>query len=108
VPDETHPENATATALTVELSGEYDIARTAELRDALLSPHRGETEVVADLKTVTFMDSTALRSLLEVRAELERRGATFRMVNPGPMVDRLLDVTGTADVFGLSRPDSNG
>jgi anti-anti-sigma factor len=91
-------------ALTVVLAGEYDIARTAELRDALLGPHRAESEVVADLSGVTFMDSTALRSLLEVRTELERRGATFRLINPGRMVARLLDISGTAALFGVAKP----
>jgi anti-sigma B factor antagonist len=88
----------------VKLSGEYDIARTAELRDALLGGHRGEREVIADVETVTFMDSTALRSLLEVRAELERRDATFQLINAGPMVLRLLEITGTAEIFGVTRP----
>jgi anti-sigma B factor antagonist len=102
VPDETK-----ASVCKVQLSGEYDIARTAELRDALLGTHTDERELVADLSTVTFMDSTALRSLLEVRAELERRGATLRLINPGPTVVRLLDITGTGQILGLESPSDD-
>ena len=100
------PEEKTASVLTVQLSGEYDIARTAELRAALLGDHQDEHEVVADLKSVTFMDSTGLRSLLEVRAELERRGAAFRVINPGPMIVRLFDISGTTEIFGLPGRES--
>jgi len=96
VPDETK-----ASVRIVQLSGEYDIARTAELRDALLGAHTEQRDVIADLTGVTFMDSTALRSLLEVRAELDRRGSRLRLTNPGLPVVRLLEITGTTEILGL-------
>jgi anti-anti-sigma factor len=77
------------------------------LRDALLGDQHGEGEVVGDLSLVTFMDSTGLRSLLEVRAELERRGSTLRLVNPTPMLTRLFDISGTATILGLAEPPAN-
>jgi anti-anti-sigma factor len=87
--------------ITVELTGEFDIATTAEMRDSILSQHRGESQVVIDMTGVTFMDSSALRALLEVRGALADNGAEVTLANPTPNVLRLLSITGTADLFGL-------
>jgi anti-sigma B factor antagonist len=88
--------------VTIELSGEFDIGRTAELRDTVLFALTGdETVVVVDLRDVSFMDSAALRSLLEVRSVIAERGARLRLVNPQPRIAKLFAVTNTLELFGL-------
>jgi anti-anti-sigma factor len=87
--------------LVLTLTGEYDISRTAELRDAILCRHAGEDQVVVDVSGVTFLDSSGLRALLEVRSVLAERATTFTLMDPSDVVSRLLRITDTATVFGL-------
>jgi anti-anti-sigma factor len=87
--------------VTIDLTGEFDIATTAELRDSILTQHRGESHVLVDLTDVTFMDSSALRALLDVRNALAEHRATLTLANPTPNIRRLLTITGTAELFGV-------
>jgi anti-sigma B factor antagonist len=90
-----------ASVVTVDLSGEFDIGRTAELRDAILRGHGGVDHVVVDLTDVTFMDSSALRALLEVRGTLTESGSVLTLTNARPALVTLFEVTGMAEMFGL-------
>ncbi len=92
--DETH-------ARTVVLAGEYDIGRTAELRDAILEGGVDAGLVQVDIDAVTFMDSSALRALLEVSSTLERDGTRLVLVRVPANVRRLLEVTGMNETFGV-------
>jgi anti-anti-sigma factor len=83
----------------VVLEGEYDISRTAELRDAILDAHREQQSVVVDMSGVTFFDSSAVRALLEVRSVLATHDATVILADPSPVVRRLLDLTDIGHLF---------
>jgi anti-sigma B factor antagonist len=87
--------------ITVVLDGEYDIARAADLRHQLLDPDLATPNVAVDLTDVAFMDSSALRALLEVRSTLTDRGGSLRLASVPPAIAVLLDITGTADLFGV-------
>lgn len=78
---------------TLEVAGEIDMLCAAEL-DAALDPlvDAGGT-VVLDLRRVTFMDSTGLRSILRAATRLKQRGMVV-LRDPQPIVVRLLEVTG--------------
>jgi anti-sigma B factor antagonist len=80
-------------AAIVRFRGELDIASegaaTAELERAL----DGCGVLVADLRELTFIDSTGVRVLLAASLGAEERGARFGVVRGGGMVARLLDVT---------------
>jgi anti-sigma B factor antagonist len=99
-------EVASPSVLHVALSGEFDIARTLELREAVLTPLADQAAVVVDLSGVTFFDSTSLRSLLEVRNALLARGTTITLTNPHRNIARLFRVTGTDALFGLDTDGS--
>jgi anti-anti-sigma factor len=58
--------------------------------------------VVADLDEVAFMDSTMLRELLRAHREVENAGGRFVVASAQPSVRRLLELTGTADVFAMA------
>jgi anti-anti-sigma factor len=90
-----------ASVVTVGLSGEFDIGRTAELRDAILTGEGDVDHVIVDLTEVTFMDSSALRALLEVRGTVAERGTILTLVNPRPALATLFDVTGMTEMFGM-------
>jgi anti-anti-sigma factor len=90
-----------STSVTVTLTGEYDLARAEEMRDAFLIPLNGAVYLIADMAAVTFIDSTALRTLVREHTLMAERGVAVQVTNPGPAVCRVFDITGTAEMFGL-------
>jgi anti-anti-sigma factor len=91
-----------ACVISIDIFGDFDISRTADLRDSILTAEDGGGgHVVVDLSGVTFMDSSALRALLEVRATLADRGSLLTLVEPPPGIATLFSVTGMAELFGL-------
>ena len=58
--------------------------------------------VRADVAGVDFMDSSGLRALIEARTRLEAEGRRLVVVNPRPSVLRIIEVTNTGHLFGLS------
>lgn len=94
-PDSSHRSNGATTSPTwdlVALRGEYDIDREEELRQQLLDS-TGRV-VVADLRTVTFVDSSALNVLLTIHKELVGQGRELRLLAPRPQVRRVLELAG--------------
>jgi anti-anti-sigma factor len=87
---------------TVALAGDYDISRTAELRDAILIDCDDHVSlIVVDTGGVTFLDSSGLRALLEVQSRLDHDGIDLRLSKAPPNDRRLLRLTGTDTVLGL-------
>jgi anti-anti-sigma factor len=87
-------------AISVELTGEVDIASAdeaqAELDRAIwAAPH---SEVVVGLAGVTFMDCCGLSVLLRARKSL---GARLILRSPSQPVTRLLDLTNLRDAFRM-------
>jgi len=78
--------------LLVTVSGELDMATVPGVRAELERCAPGRRAVVLDLRGVTFMDSTAIRMLLELRRGAE--GERFAVVPPPGEVGRPLDLTG--------------
>jgi anti-sigma B factor antagonist len=73
-------------------SGELDLATADRLADAIdeLSI-AGFDQIVLDLRAVSFMDSTGLRLVV---GQVRRPDATVRLIDGGPAVARLFDLTG--------------
>lgn len=89
--------------VVLSLSGELDMSRTDEL-DAISASTFGAEKVNAifDLSAVTFVDSSALRWLLNVQERADQTGGRLRLVAPdsGSLL-RLLALTGLADRFAV-------
>lgn len=79
----------------VSVSGEIDIATVGQVRDALAS--LGTRDVVVDLADVSFMDTSALRLLVEQQRAAEETGASFAIARPHTLVRHLLDIAGLTD-----------
>ena len=85
------------------LRGDCDFSNAATIEGWLATFGRAAIDV--DLSGVTFFDAAALRALLAVA----RDNPNMRIVAPSPIVQRVLDVTGTrpclvdgASIFGDS------
>ena len=86
---------------TVVISGEFDVATSAGLDEALgLACARG-TDVVLDMTGVTFMDGSGLRRIERAAGLLLSEGRTMRIANPPRVVVRLLQAAGAMDMLYL-------
>jgi anti-sigma B factor antagonist len=82
--------------------GELDIASAAAVGDEVEGLWaRGFTEVVLDLRDVTFMDSTGICLLLRLQGAAERDGTSFSVCTPSAPVQRVLALCGLGEKFGV-------
>ena len=85
------------------LRGELDVSTVPRFKQALAqaldeNPH---PRVLVDLAEVTFIDSTALMTLLGVLRELNRREGHLALACSNPTVLRLFEVTRTTETFRI-------
>jgi anti-anti-sigma factor len=92
-----HPDR---TQVVVAPSGELDLATIdrveRELTDLRLAGFR---DVVLDLRSLTFIDSSGLQLILRQAQAAEDSGCRFRLINGPASVRRLFQLTGTESAF---------
>jgi anti-sigma B factor antagonist len=82
------------------LGGEIDAANASGFLDAALGVlAHCEDFLTVDLSDVTFLDSTGLGMLLEVRGAARATGKRVRLRGTPDRITRLLDITGVTDLF---------
>lgn len=82
--------------------GEVDADNCDELLNQLRAgPREGDTLII-DLAEMTFIDSSGISSLLQVKKDLESQNAGLRLTNPTDSVHRVFEITGLLETFGLS------
>jgi anti-sigma B factor antagonist len=80
--------------------GELDVASVGDVqREAGELLDAGFTDVVIDLRRLTFIDSTGVGLLLNLRAEAVRRDRTLTFIPGCPVVQRVFELTGTLDLL---------
>lgn len=87
-------------SVVAEVEGEVDADNCATFAESL----RGlptDLPVVLDLARLSFIDSSGVSALLDLRNEVTGRGQTFVVRNPTPAVRRVLEITGLVDLFGV-------
>jgi anti-sigma B factor antagonist len=85
------------------LDGRLDVggASAIDLQfNAIAGSHKA---VVVDLAGVSFLASIGIRTLLLGAKTVQRRGGTLILLNPVAEVERVLDVTGAADLMPIYR-----
>ena len=87
----------------MRVSGELDLANVDEIGRRLLEPLAVESaSIVVDLGKVRFMDSSGLRMLLEVNAQVGDGDGSLHLVpGKGSFVSHLLDVTQVGSVLAI-------
>ena len=97
--DITH-ELGTATCVAC-LSGDLDLAVVPELRDRLaVALDSGCSNLVLDLASVTYIDSTALGLLVWLNRHMSAVGGKVVLAGAGADVSRILELSGLIDVAG--------
>ncbi len=87
------------TTTVVVLAGELDIAAEAGATAALTGAIGDGGVLVADLRELTFLDSTGVRVLLTADLHAKERGVRFGVARSDGMVRRLLEVTRIEERF---------
>ncbi len=91
---ETHREGDIA---RLSLFGEFDIAAAPRVDEALAVVEEERPErVVIDLRGLTFIDSTGLRSLLGAEARAREEGRPLTLIQGPEAVQRVFEITGLA------------
>jgi anti-anti-sigma factor len=85
--------------LRIELEGEYDLSRKAELA-ALFASIGGDDPLIIDMAKVSYLDSTVLHELLQLRSSHRERQITLAGVNSN--VRRILDIVDFERLFQIS------
>ena len=95
-------------AIVIDVRGSLDAATVDALREILAGTIQRErpTILIVDLMFVTFMDSQGIGTLVTGYNAAREVGSRFVLRNPSEFVHRQLRVTGLAEMFGLSAPDS--
>lgn len=91
-------------SVRLEIRGELDLSTAPQLDDALRHELGGGRSVIVDLSQVTFIDSTALNTLIGALRLCESNGCSLA-VSPSlpPQVTRVFEVTGLDGVFPIAR-----
>ncbi|WP_284043992.1 STAS domain-containing protein [Actinoplanes sp. M2I2] len=102
----THRDDDGSTVIV--LTGELDLycadALRVLLRDLL---ETGENvRLVADLCSVSFLDSAALGALITAFQHAQRRGGRFTVVNSTHAVRRILEIAGMLEILSPPRSDA--
>lgn len=98
----TTPDGASLAVLT--LTGEVDMSSAHEI-DAVVAVVAGwneTTDVVIDLSSVSFIDSSGIAALLRCRQELDDAGIGFNVIGAQGMPLNVLRITGVLPY--LSKP----
>ncbi|MFE2324357.1 STAS domain-containing protein [Streptomyces sp. NPDC059385] len=89
----------------LRVSGDMDLDHVAQLRTALMTALSEAPEgwdIVVDLQNSSFCDSTGLNALLAAREQARSLGHRLLLATPSHQMIRLLQLTGSADLFPLS------
>lgn len=84
------------------LKGEIDVYTAAKLKaelNELVNEHG--SDVVVDLKDVTYMDSTGLGTFISGLKHSEKAGSTLRLIRANNRLFRLFKVTGLDDIIDV-------
>jgi anti-anti-sigma factor len=94
---------------TLLVSGEIDLVTAPRFRaqlEALIA--EAHSPAFVDLSGVTFFDSSGLAALLAARRAAERTDVTLVLVNPSPLTERVLEITGVDELFEICDDPTSG
>ena len=88
---------------TLRVSGEIDLAVADDLRQAGLSCIESDAVGLrVDLGDVTFIDSTGLGALVQLRTAARDKDKLLQLVNVPDEVSRMLQLTGLSGTFEVA------
>lgn len=88
--------------VTVQVTGEIDIANSAELRSRLEVATQNASIIEVDVHAATFFDATGLAALVSGRQSASQQGGRLVLTRVPPYLRRLVIIAGL-DLLLLSR-----
>jgi anti-sigma B factor antagonist len=87
---------------TVKPAGEIDLATARDVQErATQLLHRSIGHLAFDMQDVFMVDSVGLATLLHIAQQAEAADCAFTLLNPTPLLRRVLHVTGLAHVLNV-------
>ncbi len=86
--------------LTILVSGRVDTTTASELEKTIFDSIDGITELVLDLKEMSYISSAGLRVLLKAEKKMKAQGE-MRLINVNNDVMEILDMTGFSDILTI-------
>lgn len=86
--------------LTIAVSGRMDSPSSAEFEKSVMESLDGVTELVFDLKDMTYISSAGLRVILMAYKEMKKQGS-MKLVNVSDDIVDILDMTGFLDLYEI-------
>jgi anti-sigma B factor antagonist len=87
-------------AVSLGLVGELDLSAVESFRSCVEGAvDRSGGAVVVDLTALTFIDSTGISALLEMRRRLDAEGRALRVENVSSPAARVFELTGLTGLF---------
>jgi anti-anti-sigma factor len=89
------------TVAVVTLEGEHDMASVPQLEQALGNALLTCSQLVVDLSTVQFIDSTTIHTLIKMKREADDKRCNFKLVLNGdaPNIEHTLEICGVLGVL---------
>ena len=88
--------------------GELDIATSPQLEEAIArATSEPVSELVLDLRELTFMDSTGLRALAQANLKAEQAGTALSIWRGSRQIERVLEISGLGSLLPLADPPAD-
>lgn len=90
--------------VVVSVRGELDMSTTTKLTEALAEAAPAAARVVVDLSAVSFLDSSAIGTLVTAGRARNDAGGRLQIGPRSAIVDRVLEITGlgqSSDAFDV-------
>jgi anti-sigma B factor antagonist len=88
--------------LVVSVQGQVDLYAAPDLKARLIDAlDRGDGRVVVDVTESTFLDSTAVSTLLSAHRRAQRRGGHVVLVSTSDEIARTLSITGLDGILDV-------
>ncbi|WP_300682942.1 STAS domain-containing protein [Nocardioides sp.] len=88
------------------VTGDLDLATAPRLTEVARAAVSSPGDIVTlDLSGVTFLDSTGLGALLDLRKKVVGAGGRVQVAAQSPAVARVLDLAGLTELFGVAAQD---
>jgi anti-sigma B factor antagonist len=85
--------------VSLRLIGELDLATQPEMEPVILQHLQSHPSIVIDLSGLTFMDSSGLRTLIQVKKAADALKRPFALVRGPSPVHKVFEITGLLDYF---------
>jgi len=85
------------------LRGEIDLSQRDRMRCELAMALKRPNDLLVDCRDLTFLDSSGIAVLVEVREQLEAAGYNMLLVNVSGPPRRVLEVLGLTDWLSIER-----